>query len=445
MTPETAPLWILAWITLGVFAFGTAKAARAWIRRSAALAGVTAVFALGMARQIGLLLSGAGGRIAFDARTGAEIAFLGIAIAGFVALRANRRTTRERDRAEDLHWDSMETVRMMTELASGPDSDFQTRLGTLLALGAERFELELGVAWRLDGEGGGAIAIHPPTAGDEAGRLSSDLLRRAANATRPVALIDASRDHPRTFFGTSVRSEGRIHGSLAFEGRGGATLRFTATDKDLLNLMAQWLATELDREAAAEAAPALRAASLRRVIGRPERSDLNAAVHHCEAKLRRRLGVEATLELRLDPAAPAARPTRVSLATLVESLVEAAAQLAPAGRIRVETKSLAGASDSGSGDVTLEVRVEGKAVDADTLQRILEAGDDTGEPGAPGPLPLSRLEGLLRRSGGDLSVSLEPGRNAQFTAFLPSLAQAGASQTSMPSDAASANASVQPS
>ena len=449
MTSETAPLWILAWITLLLLALGTAMATRAWVRRRGALAGVTGLFALGLARQIGLIFGGAGGPFAFDARTGAEFAFLGMTIAGFVALHAIQSTTRERDRAEDLHWDSMETVRMMTELASGPGSDFQTRLTTLLALGAERFQLEQGVAWSIEGEGR-AIAVHPPAPKSTKDRLSTDLLGRAASSERPLALIDASTPQPRAFFGASVRSGGRIFGSLAFEGAGKSALRFTATEKDLLNLMAQWLATELERSerAAAVERAAMGGAPPRRPIRRTSRDDLNAAVRYSEVKLRRRLGAEATLELHLDPAIPDTRPTRVALPTLAESLVDAAVRLAPTGRIRLETRALTGrgtASDPGPDFVTLEVRVESPAVDERALQRILETGDEEREHVGAQTLSVSRLERLLRRGGGDLSVSLEPRRRATFTAFLPATLRVGTSPAPGSKRKAAAAAGPQPS
>ena len=430
------PLSILAALALIVFACGAAVSAVAWLRGAAALASTTALFALGLARQIALLFDGE------TARAVAESAVIGVGIAGFAGLRALRRVTRERDRAEDIHWDSMETVRMLTELAAGTGSDPRGRLAQVLELGTRRFGLEHAVAWSAEGEAGRALGVHSEGIHEPAAALPIPVeqLRQAARSERPVTLVEGRGASRRVFFGTSVRVGGRIRGSLGFAGSRELDARFAATDKDLIALMAQWLATELERQERPASAETPAPAPTRAPRRAPARSgvDLNATLRRSEAKLRRHLGADATLDLELDPALPAARLGRVSPPALVESLVAGASRLAPAGRVRIRTAALAPGPGTGgeesAGDVTLAVEVDGAGdIDDAALAQLFDTRADA-EAWARA-LPLAQLERLLRHGGGDLSVSLEPPHRAVLTAFAPAAAPRAARKTEAPAAA----------
>lgn len=442
MIGEAATQWLPA-LALAAFGLGTVMSALAWIRGKAPLAGVTVLCVLGLARQVALLT--ASGR----ASPLADAALVGMACAAIVALRAVRRTTRERNRAEDLHWDAMETVRTLTELAGTPSSDPSAKLARVLALGASRFHLERGFAWQAEGGSGRVIGRHPVD--DDEGEPPPAPLERlalAARASRPLVLVDDSPSPDRVFFGAPLQLAGRTLGSLAFVGAREPRSRFSATDKDLLNLMAQWLAIELERarhpgepahgeaqpepaaapasaarEGTAAASPPTPAAPVRRVArgGAARKGDLNAAIRRSEARLRRRVGVDGRLELALGDDLPPARSGRVALPTLVESLVACAARLAPSGRIRIETTL--------AGDVQLAIQVEGEGIDESALA-CLSAPSPAGERGSL--LGLPQLERLLRLEGGDLSLSLEPPRRAVITAFLPPLEREVAAPRSAP-------------
>ena len=101
--------------------------------------------------------------------------------------------------------------------------------------------------------------------------------------------------------------------------------------------------------------------------------------------------------------------------------MRAAASLEPTGCIQIETRRLEDA-DAGAGQaahagyITLRVSVTGEAVDAEALERIFEEPKDPEQ--LVDALPLVRVERLLQRDGGDLSVSVEPGRCAVLTAYL---------------------------
>jgi hypothetical protein len=264
-------------------------------------------------------------------------------------------------------------------------------------------------------------------------------LREAARATRPLAM-PGSGEHRSVL--AAPFAAGGVRGAIAFAGSRGRPDRFTATDKDLLGLMAVWLAGELERglpaspAAASPPPPQPAARAPRRIRARRDR-DLNGAVRRAERGLRRRLGTDATLELALAGDVPPVASGRLPLATLVESAVLAVARLAPTGRIRVETNlsAAAGPGAAGSsGEVTLCASVSGD-VDASALDRTFEAPAGA-EMHAHAGVSLARLERLLRRDGGDVSVAIEPGQRASLTVWLPA--------AEAPSPAATASAPARP-
>jgi len=417
-------------ITLGLCLLGLAYSVWLAARLSTAATGLALLFGFAAARQVFVLYEGSLPAWEPSATAFAELAVMGIALGGLAALRALRRTTRERDRVEDLHWDSMEAVRVMSEVAARPGADLGQKVGTVLQHGAVRFGLELGIAWcERDGGEIEVIGVHAPDAEQQQSLLAElrPRLEDASRGTRAQVVVERGAE-PRVFFGTRIAIGDGGHGVLAFAGSRDPEERLTATDKDLLGLMAQWLGAELERRArpaaravadaehevadaeheVAHAPPVARIAPLRPRRGR----DLNAAVRRAEGALRRRVGTDATLELALDPQLPKVRAGRLSLATIVESAVLTAARLAPTGRIRVETR----APEEEAADLLLCVQASGD-VDAGALQRLFDEAPDAETP--RGGLPFSRLERLLRSDGGDLSVSIEPGERAVLTAYLP--------------------------
>ena len=226
-----------------------------------------------------------------------------------------------------------------------------------------------------------------------------------------------------------------VYGTLCFASLAPRKAAFTATDKDLLRVMAQWLAAELERREPARA-PALRAGR----PGGPERSgparrrglaatrsvDLNAVLGRVRRQLELAAGPGIELELRAAPDLRAAQDPRLPLDAIVLSLVRNAVDAMPeGGKLTLETANLEVAGGEPgivpalepNRYVTLSVRDTGRAIDAGALARVFEPP----APGADseGRLPLATVYRLLQRCGGDLSVNVEPGRGTDFTVFLP--------------------------
>ena len=100
--------------------------------------------------------------LGFDAAGGAEVSMLVVCGVGLLVLAALWRTLAERDQAESLHWDSMEAVRVLGELATASDLRLDEKLDTLLKIGCERFDLEIGMISRVHKQRYEVIAIRAP-------------------------------------------------------------------------------------------------------------------------------------------------------------------------------------------------------------------------------------------------------------------------------------------
>jgi hypothetical protein len=405
--------------------FGLCCSLAAWLRGGSAAAGFAGLFALGVLHQLATQIAGSDWPLPADPALIAEGSLLAAGLAALLALRALHRTTRERDRVEDLHWTSMEVIRGMHELASQPGAGLAAKLTRVLALGAEHFRLDHAIACRL-GEGAPEILAwrsgDAHLSGEELAATLAPRLRLAAQSTGPLA-VDASAEGASSpafaaFLGAPVRAGDEVPCVVAFAGARREE-RFTATDKDLIGWMADWLRGEI---LLCELGEKLRrqAARTRASVPARERRDLNGAVRRVEARLRSLVGAHSTLELKLADALPPLSAQRIPLESLVESLVVAAQDLVKGGTLRVETASLCapGEGPGPAAHATLSVRARGDAAGAEAVERSFAP------PGAldalhGGALPLSQVEALLRRAGGDLSVQLEPGRGALLTAFLP--------------------------
>jgi hypothetical protein len=434
-------------LLLVAFAASAVMTVRSGEARIAALAGL---FALLAARQ-GLTLWNIGdASLAFDAHSAAELLLLLASGIAAVALVANDRTRSERDRAEALHWDSMEAVRRLSGL-SRAKLEPQARLEALLDLGRARFGLEVGIVSRVEGDRYTISAIRAPHGYPlERGALLSlddTFCRNALGSERPIEIsrIAASHwaEHPAAgvfgfgaYLGATIRVDEQVVGTLCFGGSRPKYGRFTATDKDLIDLMAQWIAAELpSREAtperpAPDALPRYSAPPRERRDAPPVRAarergiDVNQALRRMERNLRRLAGSGVELELELGADLPRVAVRRLPFVPIVESLVANALRGMPeGGRLRLETATSPVSNGAAPGFVTLKVCDSAAQLDAEALTNVFEDPPDDGiTPSAfasDGRLALPTVYRLLQRADGDLSVDVEHGRGRTTTVFLP--------------------------
>ena len=182
---------------------------------------------------------------------------------------------------------------------------------------------------------------------------------------------------------------------------------------------------EIIRDAATRAQDLIRqllAFSARQVL-EPAVIDLNALVKNLGRMLRRLIGEDLTLATELAPDLGAVRvdPGQVEQ-VLVNLAVNARDAMPDGGRLTVRTANV-DAAESGelaSGRyVLVEVSDTGTGMDAATLARAFEPFFTTKERGKGTGLGLASAYGIVRQSGGQITVSSTPGAGTTFRIHLP--------------------------
>ena len=386
---------------------------------------------------------------------GAGFALIASAL-GLALIVATSRTLGERDRIEALHWDSMEAVRILGDIARDAQLDLDGKIAALLELGCSRFHVDVGMALGVADDRCQVSAIHAPEGFPlGAGALldpGDGVLRAALIGERPVAVarIEESSwegDALHRDLGlnaqlvTAVLVGGETTGLLAFASFEPREARFTATEKDLVSLMAHWLGSEIERldtaraldaarsalagEAALDAPPARAVAR----AGSHGRIHVNRALKRLQRSLRRLAGARVNFEMKLGDDVGPARAPAASFESVMHSLVAHAADgMSDGGTLTVETANLdsggggngAGGAERGYVIVTVRDTAAGEPY---ALARTARAGGVDGgaesRRALDGALPLSSVQRVLQRFGGDLSLQVEAGRGSTFTVFLP--------------------------
>jgi len=149
---------------------------------------------------------------------------------------------------------SLDTLQRLHALSADGSMDFEERVGRMLALGAEHFDLPLGIVSRVEGDlytvehvRDPAGALQVGTTFDVGGTYCSHTL--AADA--PVGFHHAGqseiRSHPcylafqlESYLGCPIQVDGETYGTLNFS-RPAPSRPFTADDRALIGLIAQWI------------------------------------------------------------------------------------------------------------------------------------------------------------------------------------------------------------
>jgi PAS domain S-box-containing protein len=166
----------------------------------------------------------------------------------------------------------------------------------------------------------------------------------------------------------------------------------------------------------------------------PQTIEINTVVGDMEKMLRRSLGEDHHLELRLSPNLGQIRADRGQLEQVLINLVlNARDALSGHGRVTIETGSMecdpAYADRHGGVDiplgryVMLAVTDDGCGMDPEVQARIFEPFFTTKPVGQGTGLGLSTVYGIVKQSGGFIWAYSEPGQGTVFKVYLP---QAGA-------------------
>ena len=171
----------------------------------------------------------------------------------------------------------------------------------------------------------------------------------------------------------------------------------------------------------------LLALSHRQVL-RPSVLDLNALVRQCERLLRPITGEDVHVILRLDPKTANVKADPAQLEQVILNLALNARDAMPgSGTLSMETSNIqvdAALARQHPGlipgyYVRLSVTDTGQGIAPEVMPRIFEPFFTTKDLGKGSGLGLSTVYGVVKQSGGCVTVSSEPGRGAAFGIYLP--------------------------
>ncbi len=161
----------------------------------------------------------------------------------------------------------------------------------------------------------------------------------------------------------------------------------------------------------------------RRQVLKPEVLDLNVIISDLGKMLRRLIGEDIQLRVRLcaRPALVKADPGQIEQ-VILNLVVNARDAMEHGGQITIESSHV-DVTESARGvvrsSVILSVGDTGLGMDEETRARIFEPFFTTKERGRGTGLGLATVYGIVQQSGGTISVSSEPGFGSVFKVYLP--------------------------
>jgi two-component system, cell cycle sensor histidine kinase and response regulator CckA len=161
----------------------------------------------------------------------------------------------------------------------------------------------------------------------------------------------------------------------------------------------------------------------RRQVLKPEVLDLNVIIADLGKMLRRLLGEDIQLRVRLSarPALIKADPGQIEQ-VIVNLVVNARDAVESGGLIAIESSHVELSEpgrDISRSSVMLSVRDTGQGMDEETRARVFEPFFTTKERGRGTGLGLATVYGIVQQSGGTISVQSEPGFGSTFKVYLP--------------------------
>jgi len=209
----------------------------------------------------------------------------------------------DRQKAERELRESEAAIRALYAVTSDRDLDFQARVERMLELGCARLQLDMGTVGRIDGDRYEIIAARFPQG--SFGLIQGDTFdldrtydgavvryyrheQRRDEEGNLIAIEQASdsvwQSSPaynarrlEAYIGAPTIVAGEVYGTVSFASPNARSTPFSATDKQLLQLMAQWIGGEIERHDAQKALQhQYQRALLLKLITQEIRAQLNA-------------------------------------------------------------------------------------------------------------------------------------------------------------------------
>ena len=166
----------------------------------------------------------------------------------------------------------------------------------------------------------------------------------------------------------------------------------------------------------------------RKQVLQPRLLGLNAIVTEMEKLFRRLIGEDVQLITRLDPGLASVKADAGQIEQVLMNLAVNARDAMPAGgALTIATGNTvldagfaaAHPGAQGGDHVVLTVSDTGTGMSADVLRHVFEPFFTTKEPGKGTGLGLATAYGIVKQSGGYITVESEPGRGTTFRIYFP--------------------------
>jgi two-component system cell cycle sensor histidine kinase/response regulator CckA len=164
----------------------------------------------------------------------------------------------------------------------------------------------------------------------------------------------------------------------------------------------------------------------RRQVLKPRLIDLNATISSLESIIRSLIGQRIEVRSWLDPTLPPVNADPAQIEQVVLNLVVNARDAMPnGGRLELETARPTAAEVRAAGGapgaelLRLSIKDTGSGMAPEIKARIFEPFFTTKGPGKGTGLGLSTVYGIVRQSGGFITVESEIGKGTTFHVFLP--------------------------
>jgi PAS domain S-box-containing protein len=157
----------------------------------------------------------------------------------------------------------------------------------------------------------------------------------------------------------------------------------------------------------------------RKQATQPRPMDINALIRESEAMLRRVIGEDIVLEVKLDPSAWTIKADRGQMHQVLMNLVVNARHAMPeGGLLSIETANRSLGSSPGE-HVELCIRDTGIGMDERTRKHVFEPFFTTKDAAKGTGLGLATVFGIVTQAGGHISVKSEPEHGTTFHLYFP--------------------------